>query len=872
MRASSQYLLLLVLAMCEWEHMEATEQSDLIKPSYGVIFHHTGIVHTATDSYHFTFVLKWPEVPDIPSYDIDCSNLHDNDTTMFIDQCRELLKMVSNMYQDTRRVILHFNRTLTNIQHVLPKHWPSRTRRKFPMVFGPLTSTILDFVDEQRIYKLKQHVAFLEHNQEILVKKFHSFGEDMSALMNLTDDRFSNLIHKLLDNNQAVIHKLNAVVGKMNEDILRFLTNMQLYRSHQFQMNTVLMAAFDHLQFNGELLTSVDNILYSWLTAASELVNQRLPISLISPDMLSNVLSNVKTHLREVEPNLELTFSQLSYYYQSAKTYSTYTDKHLYIMLPIPLKHIDESTIFNLYHIYVHPVSTPGSSSVTQITNVPNFYAISLNKKYAFNMDTATYSTCTTDGKIRSCHSPLAIRLLDPTLECIDALYQDRNTLVTTHCQFKVTSYLNQPVLIKYGKYAIVSSLDGELLLVCPNNFVRKLDKCPSICIIQIGCACQLQSRGHIFPQNNLLCSQNLSKTEIYYGENLPFLTHYLGKHNIPKGWNGSTLFTKTLFKNLPKVPNSFLQAFNDTMLSSDDKYHQHLASLVAKVKEDTSTKGITLPSNILPSRPFADILNLLSLLLAIVAIAISLLVFWRVQKLVLLVALLTHNTGVESLPLRPISQLPWQPSVSTTTPQTASSSTSPESIYHSTTIVFWLIFILAFLLMITAAKWLWHIATRGTTVHLLLYSATSYIKIKLFTFPNVVRNVTYSGHDIIQHIRLTRFSCFQSYVIIDWRDVSISIDGINILLPDKFHINPIMFRKIATISQQNYATLLIIQQGSILLGYVGFVPPDIPTPDVITASSVRYRGSNFRDTLKHPLTRQLTRRHSMIHFARSKY
>ena len=78
----------------------------------------------------------------------------------------------------------------------------------------------------------------------------------------------------------------------------------------------------------------------------------------------------------------------------------------------------------------------------------------------------------------------------------------------------------------------------------------------------------------------------------------------------------------------------------------------------------------------------------------------------------------------------------------------------------------------------------------------------------------------------------------------ITWSDIKLLVNGISILWPSKFLISPCQYNTLNKITKQRYCTLLLVKQGQVLLGTVGFHPTDMIPPTIATTFGVFYEGT----------------------------
>ena len=91
---------------------------------------------------------------------------------------------------------------------------------------------------------------------------------------------------------------------------------------------------------------------------------------------------------------LEITYTDLDFYYKAKDVLFTYDETHLYISINVPL-HSKHASVFEVYRITSSPISTNSTSDTfSQIINLPEFYAISSDRTYFIELNTLDLASC----------------------------------------------------------------------------------------------------------------------------------------------------------------------------------------------------------------------------------------------------------------------------------------------------------------------------------------------------------------------------------------------------------------------------------------------------------------------------------------------
>ena len=92
------------------------------------------------------------------------------------------------------------------------------------------------------------------------------------------------------------------------------------------------------------------------------------------------------------------------------------------------------------------------------------------------------------------------------------------------------------------------------------------------------------------------------------------------------------------------------------------------------------------------------------------------------------------------------------------------------------------------------------------------------------------------------------------SYVDIDWNEISVTLNSIKLIFPDKYRVGYLQFRKLKSICKHRYVAVLLLSRNDILVGSVGNIVCDIKFPLISLSSGTYYRSipSNGDDLEPH--------------------
>ncbi len=492
--------------------------------------------------------------------------------------------------------------------------------------------------------------------------------------------------------------------------------------------------------------------------------------------------------------------------------------------------------------MFSFPLSTPLNKSTTEIQNLPDFYGVSSDNHHCLSMSTATYLSCTGGNDIKKCTGPLDIRLLKPN-SCISSIYMDNPTAVTQFCQISLSLNLPPPTLIQYDSHLILSSFPASTI-TCPNMLIRELEACTQVCVILAPCDCTLKSKTGDFELDTTICADKISDVVQYFGSNLLFLVSYYS-HKISDTWPnfyGHTLFPTPIIDQLPSIPSSFVTNMHDALADTDRHYSDEMNTLIDQVQSDTAALShtLTLPKTIFYQRSATDLCSIFALCLSFASLALSGYLFWRLTRMAkMLLILQARMDRVIGASLHVLPSLPDMPQ--STTELSNDNSHVSHDMGFSTSALLWILSVILVIGLLYLCYYYWF--QTHTRVSLLVYkSKTKYCYVDLFNLTTSLHSLTFSGSNVVKRVRMISKTCALRFLLIDWNDIKITFNGVNLILPNKYWISPLTFRKLQSIISQDFCSLLLIYQNSILVGYLGYVSPNYPIPEIFATPFSMYQ------------------------------
>ncbi len=344
-------------------------QNFITKTNFGVLLTEVATLDATYNTYHFSYSFEWPGHLDLSARELFKCHEYDKDNqTIFLQQCDKLELMINEMYDDTERLALQVNSTIATLRDLLPYYDPSiRDKRRLSFI-GRGLEKAFGLVSHKTFKTLSDHVDYVEEKGNIIGTNLMRFGQELSSLVRITDHRFANIISNINKNNDEITKQVNTIAQVVNTNVNRFLSNMKLFRAFELQITRTFTMCFEQISNGMSLMVSAENLLINWLLGGQTLINGRLPISIVHPSAITEMLDHISDQISDL--GYKITYPELSYYYNSVRLVATHTDNHLYITLEVPIH--KQLSFFTLYQVFSFPLSTPLNKSTTEIQNLPD--------------------------------------------------------------------------------------------------------------------------------------------------------------------------------------------------------------------------------------------------------------------------------------------------------------------------------------------------------------------------------------------------------------------------------------------------------------------------------------------------------------------
>ena len=303
-----------------------------------------------------------------------------------------------------------------------------------------------------------------------------------------------------------------------------------------------------------------------------------LPISLVTPSNLREILNDVKTAIWKTNPDYDLVIDRLHLYYNmQLVTFGIDKNKNLIIQFPVFIHPYTQQPLI-LYQIETVPIPI-----IDQNMQVQSYTHLQVNKLY-IALNSETYISIR-QQKSRTCKricyefycEELFIVKHESKYSCKSAIYFNLNAeTIKENCKFKF--YYNKtditPTVLDGRNEIILANWPNNKHIICNinNDIMIKIPSHPYVLVNRsILCSCGIEVENHFLLKSLAVCQDTNSKLIMYFTVNTAFI-NYLDKFsNFTESLEcliirNKTTFEHTLpiFLNISKLEPTLLTASSD--------------------------------------------------------------------------------------------------------------------------------------------------------------------------------------------------------------------------------------------------------------------------------------------------------------------
>ena len=359
------------------------------------------------------------------------------------------------------------------------------------------------------------------------------------------------------------------------------LTPRSLYANslglHHYSINSLLYlrtVQAKYIALYRELITH----LHIYTTSIRILAKGYLPISLVTPLKLREILNDVKTAIWKTNPDYDLVIDRLHLYYDmQLVTFGINKDKNLIVQFPVFIQPYTQQPLI-LYQIETVPVPI-----IDQNVQAQTYTDLQVHKPYiALNSETyisirqQELRTCKRIGYEFYCKELFIVKHKSRySYESMIYFDLDVETM-RENCKFKF--YYNKtditPTVLDGGNEIILANWPNDKHIICSinNDMPIKISSHPYTLVNRnVLCNCDIEVENHFLLESLAACQDINAKLTMYFRFNTAFINYFDKFPNLTESLEFPIIRNQTTFEqtlpislNISKFDPTLLTASND--------------------------------------------------------------------------------------------------------------------------------------------------------------------------------------------------------------------------------------------------------------------------------------------------------------------
>lgn len=503
----------------------------VVRETMGVLFQKVSTLDNSVSFWSHTVVMKNPEFSDLKVQKSFCNrNVPRERQNIYTALC--------SIYGDTFESYDEIRRSLSKevdeksgiLQELIPVNpqrrvpAPGERIKRAPLGFiGKISRNLFATATLDDIKILQEHISELENNPSRF-KGFQKFAETLSSLQ-FEVNKNMKIVTEGLRRNRILLNETFNEIDMLRDTLQDAFNDVEL----QFKVMTQVINIMHginarEVQSMFLVLSELDKVIDSYST----LLKGYLPVHLMTPQRISQILNQVQEHLKTNHPSFRVLHMDPAVYYNMPGVVSyTRTVEHLYIKFKIPITSSD--LLYEVYSVKSIPITSGNSNktSFTQIRNLPSYLGVTRDNKFFVELDEVVFDSCP-GTNFKQCSNFLRVfQTTEPT--CSSALFM--NNLDQVHAQCKISLFPDPSNKETYfidlldGR-VLISTLDLNWIKSCYHRPPKAVTGC-SNCVLYKSCNCTLSSKSFYITNSIHMCSKTEgTETEIIpnYLESISFL------------------------------------------------------------------------------------------------------------------------------------------------------------------------------------------------------------------------------------------------------------------------------------------------------------------------------------------------------------
>ena len=374
-----------------------------------------------------------------------------------------------------------------------------RQRRDAPLHFvSSIGKGLFGFAKQSDLAKVATFIISLAQQTNATADLIVRNQDRFESATRVQSNRISASLGPVQENQRAINRLIDSMRG-LNDNINRQLAGIEneynMLQETVILQNRLLANLLKGAIAQTTALQMLRNDLQAHQRALQTALRDNLPIGLVRPSKLQEILGHVRSALRDTHAQYELAIEDLQYFYESAVSVNS-IDKALTLSFRIPLS-AGDYTKFHVYELRTVHIPVPNKEkstlATTKITNVKPYFAISQNGKYFMELDEFQLRHCSGTQQHKIC-DPYMVQSSTGKHTCALRLFKDSPTMVRKYCNVECyESNTRNTEIIPLGQgRVLLSTQENNWAVHCATQSPRIISNC-EFCIVYLNCSCSLR-------------------------------------------------------------------------------------------------------------------------------------------------------------------------------------------------------------------------------------------------------------------------------------------------------------------------------------------------------------------------------------------
>ena len=345
-----------------------------------------------------------------------------------------------------------------------------------------------------------------------------------------TLERLIKTVHKFIILHLCMRNCLQEnIITLYSEYFIHILLGLQHYSTNSLLYLRIIQDKY--ISLYRELITQ----LHTYVSAIGILAKGYLPNTLIKPNELQEILTEVTISLHISNPDYSLVLDTLHLYYDMQLiTFSIDKDMNLVIQFPVFIQLYTQKPL-NLYQLETVPVPIPDRNNEAQSymhLQVRKPY-IALNSETYISLRHQELRSCKRIGCEVYCEELLFVVKHKSSYSCESAIYFNLTTdiikiIVTLIFYFTKTDVT--PTVLDGGDEIVLANWPNDKHIICNvnNDIPVKIPGHPYVLVNRsVLCYCRMEADNHYLLKSLATCNNKAYNLVMYFTFNMAF-TNYL--------------------------------------------------------------------------------------------------------------------------------------------------------------------------------------------------------------------------------------------------------------------------------------------------------------------------------------------------------